>query len=197
MRLVVVKRGFTCLYNLSGLSDCKWEQWGKWSSCSCNNGMLEQTRTRKKLQDSFGQGKECYGSDKDTKACRKGVLRSLSLCEFSSNSGDNCLTDGGGKAGAKCVFPFTLDGITYQGCTRTNDPDDRLWCSTKTDSKGVHVSGQGEWGHCNSDCPTDQGKPQVKLCLTNTSRSKKALVQSEQSGPFLEPHSSNWLSLAP
>ena len=151
-------------YNFSGLSDCKWDQWGKWSSCSCNNGMFEQTRTRKKLQEAYGKGKECYGSDKDRKACSNVGLRSRSPCEFSSNGGGNCMTDGGDRAGAKCVFPFTLEGITYQGCTRTNDPDDRLWCSTKTDSKGVHVSGQGEWGHCNSDCPTDQGKPQVKLC---------------------------------
>ena len=149
-----------------------WDEWGKWSSCSCNNGMLEQTRTRKKLQESFGQGKQCFGSDKDTRACHKG-LRSHSQCGFSSNGGGKCLTVGGGKAGAKCVFPFTLDGITYQGCTRTKHPDDRLWCSTKTDSKGVHMSGQGEWGLCNSDCPTDQGEPQVKLFLTNTSRSKK------------------------
>jgi len=119
--------------------------------------MLEQTRTRKKLQEAYGKGKECYGSDKERKACRNVGLRSRSPCEFSSNGGGNCMTDGGDRAGAKCVFPFTLEGITYQGCTRTNDPDDRLWCSTKTDSKGVHVSGQGEWGHCNSDCPTDQG----------------------------------------
>ena len=149
-------------YNFSGLSDCKWDQWGKWSSCSCNNGMLEQTRTRKKLQESFGQGKKCFGSNKDTRECRKG-LRSQSQCGFPYNGGGKCLTVGGGKAGAKCVFPFTSEGITYQGCTRTNDPDDRLWCSTKTDSKGVHLSGQGEWGHCNHTI-----KPSCRF--TNTAR---------------------------
>ena len=31
------------------------------------------------------------------------------------------------QKGVKCVFPFTYDGITYNGCVPGKSP----WCSTK------------------------------------------------------------------
>ena len=72
-------------------------------------------------------------------------------------SGGTCLTVGGGKVGVKCVFPFTFLGRTYHGCTTTVVsnifPMGSLWCSTRTDSRGLHLSKQNEWGHCNSECP--------------------------------------------
>ena len=35
------------------------------------------------------------------------------------------------------------------------DPDDRTkyWCSTKVDSSGNHIVGQGEYGDCSEKCP--------------------------------------------
>ena len=33
--------------------------------------------------------------------------------------------------------------------------DDRSWCSTKVDSRGVHVGGNGNWGICADNCPND------------------------------------------
>jgi len=53
-----------------------------------------------------------------------------------------------------CVFPFTYRNKTYAGCTAQHDPDGELWCSTQVTSEGEHVVGVGEWGHCQSDCPT-------------------------------------------
>ena len=38
-----------------------------------------------------------------------------------------------------CAFPFVLEGKKYDSCTTDEDPDDKLWCSTKTDEKNVHV----------------------------------------------------------
>ena len=33
----------------------------------------------------------------------------------------------------------------------------RRWCSTRVDSStGIHVSGQGEYGFCNSECPNHE-----------------------------------------
>jgi len=59
-----------------------------------------------------------------------------------------CITKSGNKPWAKCVFPFRYGGKTYTGCTKAGH--NALWCSTKTDSNGNHIS--GNWGNCNSDC---------------------------------------------
>ena len=52
--------------------------------------------------------------------------------------------------GQACKFPFKLDGKEYNSCTTDKDPDKRHWCSTKTDSFGVHI--RGHWGYCLSGC---------------------------------------------
>ena len=39
-----------------------------------------------------------------------------------------------------CQFPFTINGQTYDNCTRQHDPDRKPWCSTKV-MNGYHVSG--------------------------------------------------------
>ena len=56
--------------------------------------------------------------------------------------------------GTKCVFPFTLWGKTYNGCTTRADPKKKLWCSTETDENGNHKF--GKWGYCNDECPSDR-----------------------------------------
>lgn len=66
-----------------------------------------------------------------------------------------CKTVSGPSANKPCVFPFKWGGRTYNRCPI--DPDDRseTWCSTKTDSNGNHITGQGLWGHCGSNCKKD------------------------------------------
>jgi len=93
----------------------------------------------------------------------------------------SCLTVDGGKVNAGCVFPFSFRGRTYNGCTTSGDPELRLWCSTRTDSNGVHISGQGEWGHCNSACRTDQdGRPPSTTTTTTTTTTRR----TTQSAPL-------------
>ena len=62
----------------------------------------------------------------------------------------------------------------FASCTTDFDPENRSWCSTKgmqdmdwyplislnldpipVDSRGVHISGQGEYGYCPSSCQTN------------------------------------------
>ena len=64
-----------------------------------------------------------------------------------------CKTNGSGKAarGTPCVFPFTIGSETFHECTRKHDSNNQLWCSTRVDSRGVHI--RGNWGHC--DCDDD------------------------------------------
>ena len=68
-----------------------------------------------------------------------------------------CLTSSDSADPEKdCVFPFTLDNVTYVGCPLHPEEKTRRWCSTKTDENGVHIKNEGVWGYCTSGC-----KPQI------------------------------------
>ena len=66
----------------------------------------------------------------------------------------DCRTTGidGGKKNAECIFPFIYKGVRYSKCLWA-EGESNPWCSTKVTKHGFHVGGQGEWGHCNSNCP--------------------------------------------
>jgi len=68
--------------------------------------------------------------------------------------GRKCTTIGGRDPGKQCKFPFRFDGITYNSCTYAGNGagETAAWCSTKVDSSGNHVGGQGKWGECPSSC---------------------------------------------
>ena len=65
-----------------------------------------------------------------------------------------CMTldnDASPRKGLPCIFPFTYLGNTYNECGVIDEP--YLWCSTKVNAEGVHVS--GNWGYCEGDCPIE------------------------------------------
>ena len=43
-------------------------------------------------------------------------------------------------------------GILRNDCITDNDPDGKLWCSTKVNDKKEHVSGSTNWGYCSKSC---------------------------------------------
>ena len=63
-----------------------------------------------------------------------------------------CRTKSGPSPNQPCIFPFTWNGKTYNGCPIDPEDSSERWCSTKVDSNGNHITGQGNWGHCNSKC---------------------------------------------
>ena len=63
-----------------------------------------------------------------------------------------CRTKSGPSPNQPCIFPFTWNGKTYNGCPIDPEDSSQRWCSTKVDSNGKHIIGQGNWGHCNSNC---------------------------------------------
>merc|ERR1719206_1269070 len=65
-----------------------------------------------------------------------------------SNFGIRCQASNG----KVCKFPFKFRNKVYASCTTDSDPDNRAWCSTKVDRRGVHVSGEGEFGYCPDSC---------------------------------------------
>ena len=63
----------------------------------------------------------------------------------------SCVTEPRPRKPSKpCVFPFGLNGITYDSCTTVEDPEDKLWCATATKANGDMKPGQ--WGHCEDAC---------------------------------------------
>ena len=67
-----------------------------------------------------------------------------------------CLTSKDSVASEKeCVFPFTFNNFTYNGCP--TDPIDttKRWCSTKVDETGTHITGGDNWGYCTKGCPPE------------------------------------------
>ena len=48
-----------------------------------------------------------------------------------------------------CQFPFIFKNETFNSCTPKHDPDDKLWCSTRTNPiTNEHIKGQDLWGYC-------------------------------------------------
>eukprot|EP00118_Oscarella_pearsei_P003199 m.13377 g.13377 ORF g.13377 m.13377 type:complete len:511 (+) comp24755_c0_seq1:79-1611(+) len=68
----------------------------------------------------------------------------LQLAEVQVLSGAR--TCGGTAEGARCVFPFSFKGVTYNACTTASTAydKDRPWCATKLGDVGVH----SKWGFC-------------------------------------------------
>lgn len=104
-----------------------------------------------------------------TTMCCAGHLRSpystaRELFFVSTSSSDSCETVSGPQSRSACVFPFKFRGVTYDGCTEVAS-EGTPWCSTKTDSNGVHV--QGNWGSCPSSCKMSlDGTPDTQSTST-------------------------------
>merc|ERR1712117_58483 len=66
-----------------------------------------------------------------------------------------CSVSSGPAAGQACVFPFTYGGVTHQSCAEWiygGEHQGKYWCSTKVDSTGTHVNGEGNYGFCSAEC---------------------------------------------
>ena len=96
------------------------------------------------------------------------------------HAGGICETVSGPKVGAACVFPFTYQGRRYNGCPV--DPEDlsKRWCSTLVDGNGLHVGGQGEYGHCAPACPTDDNGTPVAGGGDGSGSNNRPRQQSQQ-----------------
>merc|ERR1712013_835437 len=83
---------------------------------------------------------------------------SLSSCQEEQISLPSCTTQSGPYPSQPCVFPFRYNGVTYTSCTEWiygGENQGSKWCSTKVDSQGVHVNGEGNYGFCGADCNID------------------------------------------
>ena len=96
---------------------------------------------------------------------------------------------GGPAANTSCVFPFTVNGVTYTSCktdgkvntscystwfwgikvtTCRSEGLDEPWCSTATTEDGTHVAEQDNYGQCPDNCgtcPVVSGPAQGRFCV--------------------------------
>merc|ERR1739845_78607 len=80
---------------------------------------------------------------------------STTTVSSSTAASSSCLTVSGPDTGTSCQFPFTFNGVTYVTCAEWvygGSNQGQTWCSTKVDSTGVHVNGEGKYGFCSPDC---------------------------------------------
>jgi peroxidase len=80
------------------------------------------------------------------------VVNAASVQETRVRRQIGCVTISGQKVGLPCQLPFVYNGVARNGCIIDQDPEQKPWCSTRTNG-GVHV--QGNWGHCGNGCPTE------------------------------------------
>jgi len=111
--------------------------WSLWGRCSATCGGGSQTRTCTDPSPANG-GEDCVGASRQE--CN------TDDCEGSSE----CVTIGGPQSGEKCTFPFIYKDTEYFKCTKDDDPEGRLWCSTRKDRMGLHVN--EHWGYCSKEC---------------------------------------------
>jgi hypothetical protein len=60
----------------------------------------------------------------------------------------------------------TVHGINlrrHKTCTTENDPDGKLWCSTRTTPDDYHVGRGGFWGYCSDDCVNEKELEEVRI----------------------------------
>jgi len=98
----------------------------------------------------------------------------------------SCRTVGGPSPGKSCQFPFTFAGVTRSSCISDQDPDGKLWCSTKVDKSGVHVGGGGHWGYCPDNCLLVQDN-QIQFSQNFVASSSLCVTAEGKSGQCLPP----------
>jgi hypothetical protein len=79
-----------------------------------------------------------------------------------------------------CQFPFTFRDQTFTACTREGDTGGRLWCSTKVDAAGRHVSGGGFLHHCETPAPTPAPQPNNAQGTTQDNFQQQQPQQQQQ-----------------
>ena len=116
--------------------------------------------------------KVCYS--KNTPRWGDCAVGSSSSCPVSEETAPSCTTVGGPAANTACVFPFTVNGVTYNTCKMDGKVKtacyttmlwgvvnitscqyeglDEPWCSTATTVDSSHITGQGQYGECSTQC---------------------------------------------
>mmetsp|Transcript_87137 Transcript_87137/g.154240 ORF Transcript_87137/g.154240 Transcript_87137/m.154240 type:complete len:1080 (-) Transcript_87137:69-3308(-) len=131
-------------------TDCSWEDWQDWGSCSttCGAGILQRKRDRKKLQ-SFG-GKFCAGTDFDEKSCHNS-----SPCKVDCKTGDwsawtSCSVSCG--SGTRARSRTIVQDKLFGGQDCPHDLSEKKDCSLGACAVDCVWSLWSDWSPCTKSC---------------------------------------------
>jgi len=99
-----------------------------------------------------------------------GIPRPLEIDDDDYEEGEDvCLTSADGEEPEKeCVFPFTYNNFTFNGCPTVHEDKTKRWCSVKTDENGVHITGDKTWGYCTSGCRPEISRDELSIVTNAT-----------------------------
>jgi len=121
----------------------------------------------------------------DCNTCTCSLLSTPHCTEKMCND-SKCSVIEGPAQGQECVFPFVWGGRRFTSCTQWTyggQHQDKLWCSTKTDSQDRHINGQGNFGFCSSSCDSVNNDVDYQLDTDFGVNSRSKFVNIEERDP--------------
>merc|ERR1711902_279765 len=144
----------TCVCGSDGQPVC--------TTLDCGASTTTTTTTTTTTPTTTGSTGVCTPGTISTVDCNTCVCNSLgqqvcttTVCSTTSAPSTTCTTISGPDTGSACIFPFTFAGVTHNSCAPWiygGEGVGSSWCSTKVDSSGNHVNGEGKYGFCGSNC---------------------------------------------
>jgi len=136
------------------------------SACNCDDDFFCGWNCGKCKTEEFCESCGCLTSLGCGRNCQKcsNNANDPGIAEPAPVSGSDCVASSGPASGRKCIFPFTYNGVRYEGCAPlygdlVNVYSQVYWCSTKVDFNGFHIrSLNGKYvGFCDETCPKVSG----------------------------------------
>eukprot|EP00808_Paulinella_micropora_P021069 g25880.t1 len=81
--------------------------------------------------------------------CHAALQLSIALLTVAHVAAKECSTEGLNGTNLTCIFPFTVDGITFEECTEYGGYSP--WCALETDETGTFIDGM-HWMFCPDLC---------------------------------------------
>lgn len=152
--------------------DCKWNNFGEWSSCTKSCGTGIKSRTRSKLKEAKNGGTPCVGDSKETESCNSHGCpidcKWSSFGEWSSCS--KTCGDGYQSRQRSKLISAENGGRDCEGSS-----NDKQSCNLRNCPIDCEWGEYSDWSMCTKSCGGGE-----------KSRTRKKLIQAENGGAACE-----------
>ena len=161
--------------------NCVWGKWSKWGACSVTCGKGERKRTRKVVRAASCGGKDCSGSNSQTKSCQPTKCCAVN-CKVNKWS-----------AWGPCLAPCSANGWRYRkrqvsrqsSCNGNSCPslsDTQTCRNPSCCPRDCKVSEWSSWSKCSATCgkgTQTRWRSVLGLALCNGKSCPKDLSQQQ------------------